>query len=856
MSRYRTDPIADQLRRGAQPQYIGGVVSSGIGDTVDVIANDGTFYTGVQCTGGVATGVAVLLQIIGQRVIALTAGNASGQSVAAGYNAGYSGSVALTAHNLNDTSVHLGQLATTQATWALNKTGGDTITGNVAVSPGVTIDGVDISALSSQSLGAPFITYSASTDLTNERVITPNTTLVADTATPGIYGLALNLNSANVWTASQTWGAGFKVTDGQQMTGTTVFASGFAGDGWRVIDTGSKSQAEFDELIIRGTMRVYELLITKIRALAGNLLISPGNGKVQAVSGTGPYTITFDNDHYMAVGDLLKAQKFGTALGGVYVSELQVASIPTATQITATLISGVAPAIGYEYVMLGSATDAARRASIYFSTSDTNSPRINLFDGVSSHAGFGATANVRGAWGRMNSYYGAGATNWGFGIGDYAGNNYLRYADDATGFQLKAAAGGVKIDGTGVFVTVGNSSPAIINGYNMTSAVAGLQFFGMYAHDIGATEQQLHLRSHNSGNVVTSVTIRAASASLSGQVALEAFSSTTSELASIIVDQAGSVRIQSAPAGFIVQTGVEMEIKENLAVVKGINVGTATGAVTGQVKASSGLSAHSTQPYLDLYETDASTDNKRWDITAAGEQLLFRALNDAYSAGVSFMTVDRTAHTAIDKVNFPQSSINVGTASGTGLGFAYLKNTASIGGPQLAFQTSGTGTPDWRVGIPGSVNSEDFFIYDNSGGGAGESLRIGRGVGRVQIPYGAQLPRTPAATERFAIDIASHGTAITLANGASTKIFTSGASSNFGGMIVIQETSTDGSIAMYLTGSAAMALVSDPSGTYAASDTAGKSCVYLDGSNIVMLKNNRGGNRTYHVFALRTRTSN
>ncbi len=58
-----------------------------------------------------------------------------------------------------------------------------------------------------------------------------------------------------------------------------------------------------------------------------------------------------------------------------------------------------------------------------------------------------------------------------------------------------------------------------------------------------------------------------------------------------------------------------------------------------------------TDPRLSWNETDATADNKYWDILPVAEQLRFRAVNDAQNVFTNWLTVDRTG-TVIDAINF------------------------------------------------------------------------------------------------------------------------------------------------------------------------------------------------------------
>ena len=66
-----------------------------------------------------------------------------------------------------------------------------------------------------------------------------------------------------------------------------------------------------DRLTVRKLMTVYELLIAKIRAVGGQLVVSAGNGKIKTVetdeSGEN-YLIKFEDTNTFAEGDLMRCQ--------------------------------------------------------------------------------------------------------------------------------------------------------------------------------------------------------------------------------------------------------------------------------------------------------------------------------------------------------------------------------------------------------------------------------------------------------------------------------------------------------------------------------------------------------------------
>ena len=211
---------------------------------------------------------------------------------------------------------------------------------------------------------------------------------------------------------------------------TNSFVSGFTGNGFRIdngVLTAGKTTAEFDDLIVRGRMRVYELLVQQIRATNGSIFVS-STGKVKTVSGAGPYSIETDATHGFLVNDLIRAQRFTG--NGVYQSNLQVTAVANLTNFTGSLISGDAPAAGMEFVRLGNTSDASRQNSIYMSADDSYNPFIDLIVGVNSFAAWGSTATRKGRIGNLQGLFGV-ANELGIFVGDGLGvtNKYMRISN-------------------------------------------------------------------------------------------------------------------------------------------------------------------------------------------------------------------------------------------------------------------------------------------------------------------------------------------------------------------------------------------------------------------------------------------
>ncbi len=206
---------------------------------------------------------------------------------------------------------------------------------------------------------------------------------------------------------------------------TATFSSGFAGSGLRLdqgVSYSSQTTLEVDNAIVRGILRVYELVINKIRVSRGSLIVSPGGGKVASVTGSGPYTLTFDDDHGLVVNDLLRAQKFTGS--GTYQSLAAVTSVPTSTTATITVSSGSAPAAGYEYAVVGSTSDTTRQGGLFLTADDSGAPFMDIYDGVAAHSDFNSYAKTKARLGKLtgitDAFYG---TLSGYGL--YTSRAYL-----------------------------------------------------------------------------------------------------------------------------------------------------------------------------------------------------------------------------------------------------------------------------------------------------------------------------------------------------------------------------------------------------------------------------------------------
>jgi len=96
------------------------------------------------------------------------------------------------------------------------------------------------------------------------------------------------VNIRNSGSQLAAFGSTGLVVESGKLVGSNGYVSGWAGSGWRAdqnVSVSGQSFAEFDNLSIRGTLSVYELVINQIRATNGTLIVSSA-GKIDSVSGS------------------------------------------------------------------------------------------------------------------------------------------------------------------------------------------------------------------------------------------------------------------------------------------------------------------------------------------------------------------------------------------------------------------------------------------------------------------------------------------------------------------------------------------------------------------------------------------
>lgn len=164
------------------------------------------------------------------------------------------------------------------------------------------------------------------------------------------------------------------------------FIPGFTGNGMKLYKAlNGDWNLELDNLTVRKAMTVFELIISKIRAVNGGLVISPANGKVKSVLLTnGLYRLEIEDDMMFVADDLVRCQSFSVKSGVKYYWVRITSVSGSYIFINASEFTNSLPAVDDDLVQFGNKTNKARQGLLYLTAAEDGKPRISVLDGVDS----------------------------------------------------------------------------------------------------------------------------------------------------------------------------------------------------------------------------------------------------------------------------------------------------------------------------------------------------------------------------------------------------------------------------------------------------------------------------------------
>ena len=175
------------------------------------------------------------------------------------------------------------------------------------------------------------------------------------------------------------------------------FVSGFAGHGWKLWEyvTG-KWKLEIDTIVVRETMLVFEMLISKVRAIIGAQAITQGHGKVKLARISDDYTeyliVLEDEEMSIMAHDFVRCQTFTGDKTKFY--HVEVFSVDVETKTLHVPLSEFEqdesgnvlypPIPGDELVQFGNSQNKARQSAIYLHADETGQPAIDVMFDIDS----------------------------------------------------------------------------------------------------------------------------------------------------------------------------------------------------------------------------------------------------------------------------------------------------------------------------------------------------------------------------------------------------------------------------------------------------------------------------------------
>lgn len=234
-----------------------------------------------------------------------------------------------------------------------------------------------------------------------------------------------------------------------ESMGSDSYVPGFTGKGWNMRMSGGLSYLDLDNLTLRGSMTVYELLIKQIRATNGGIVVSAANARVKRVDGTDSIAhlpgdtvkVWYEQGNPFKAGDWVRCMKWDTAHNRMHQYWAKVKAIGTdatygdytefdyASFDTYKGGSGPAaierldiPRVGDEAVLFGS-TVSGRQGVIYITAAEDEPPCIEVLEGVTTNSIEGVQRTRLGSLKQMSDTDFDGLLG---GSGLYSDNAYLK----------------------------------------------------------------------------------------------------------------------------------------------------------------------------------------------------------------------------------------------------------------------------------------------------------------------------------------------------------------------------------------------------------------------------------------------
>lgn len=216
----------------------------------------------------------------------------------------------------------------------------------------------------------------------------------------------------------------------KDFIGSERFIPGLMGEGMKLYKAiNGDWNLEIDNAVVRKAMTIFELIISKVRAVNGGLVISSANGRVKSVSETSGdpayYVLGIEGDMMFVADDLVRCQVYTS--GHVKYYWVPVASVndDSILILKSVFPNSTVPAVGDDLVQMGNLTNPNRQGILYLTASEDGKPRISVLDGVNSTSLAGKNKVILGCLdGMTDTDFPADLQPSGYGL--YAMNCFLK----------------------------------------------------------------------------------------------------------------------------------------------------------------------------------------------------------------------------------------------------------------------------------------------------------------------------------------------------------------------------------------------------------------------------------------------
>lgn len=187
----------------------------------------------------------------------------------------------------------------------------------------------------------------------------------------------------------------------KDFVSSETFVPGMMGEGMKLYKALSGDwNLELDNVTVRKAITTFEMVIAKIRAVNGGLVVSAANGSVKSVSETtgdpAYYVLGIEGDMTFAADDLVRCQVFTSGRVKHYWLPIEQINGDSILLLKSGFPDGVTPAVGDELVQMGNRTDTSRQGVLYLTASEDGRPRFSVLDGINSPSLDGKNNTVLG----------------------------------------------------------------------------------------------------------------------------------------------------------------------------------------------------------------------------------------------------------------------------------------------------------------------------------------------------------------------------------------------------------------------------------------------------------------------------